>query len=302
MNSANPAEARVNTGIKTWSTPVKPEEKRPIPCTLCGGFRFKASLSCEGFSYVRCTACGLVQINPQPLKEEIIRRYNQGKEYLSYELANEEAYLKLQLLALEDTRFGDLERELLSGSKPRVLDIGCATGKLLSRFRDRGWETVGVEISALQAEYGKRERKLDIRSLFLEDNHFSSSSFDVILASHLAEHLNDPASMIREVRRILTPGGRFFITTPNMAGFQARIFGSRWRSAIFDHLYLFSAKTLSRMIVEAGFTIEKTVTWGGLAAGTVPAPVKHLFDKAAKRFGFGDVMIIRSIKNNENEV
>ena len=56
------------------------------------------------------------------------------------------------------------------------------------------------------------------------------------------------------------------------------------------------------MIMEAGFVIEKIATWGGLAAGTAPAPVKSLFDKAAKRYGFGDVMIIRSVKNNENEI
>ena len=294
--------AGAKTIVKTWSTPVRPEEKQLIPCAVCGGMKFKASLSCEGFSYVRCTACGLVQMNPQPINKKIKLRYNQGEEYLAYELANEENYLNLQLLALEDAGFSGLEQELLSGARPRILDIGCATGSLLSRFRDRGWETVGVEISGLQAEYGRQKRNLDIRGLSLEENHFPSSSFDVILASHLIEHLNDPASLAREVYRILLPGGRFFITTPNISGFQARLFGSRWRSAIFDHLYLFSVKTLSHLIVEAGFIIEKIATWGGLAAGTAPLPVKSFFDKAAKHFGFGDVMIIRSVKNHETKI
>jgi SAM-dependent methyltransferase len=300
---------------KTWSTPVVPEEKQSIPCTLCDSVFFKPFLFCEGFSYVRCVSCGLAQMNPQPLEAEIKRRYSQhcGKDYLAYELANEEAFFKLQLLALEDADFGEFEWELLSGrkkhipktispgeerqaqsAKPRILDIGCATGNMLAFMRERGWETVGVELSGPQAEYSIEKKALDVRSLPLEENQFPEAFFNAVLASHLIEHLNNPAALVREVHRILAPQGRFFVTTPNIAGFQARLFGSRWRSAIFDHLYLFSVKTLSRLLEKKGFIIEKSSTWGGLASGTAPAPLKRLLDKAAKRFDFGDVMIIRA--------
>jgi SAM-dependent methyltransferase len=135
----------VNTQIKTWSTPVAMEEKRLIPCNLCGSSLFKPYFSCEGFSYVRCSACALVQINPQPLEAEVKRRYDMsyGKDYLTYELTNENAFLNLELLALADTNFNKLEPGL-------ILDIGCATGYLLEKLRDNGWETVGVEISGPQ--------------------------------------------------------------------------------------------------------------------------------------------------------
>jgi len=277
--------------IKTWSTPVVSEEKKLINCTLCGSLSFKPSLSCEGFSYVRCSVCTLVQMNPQPMETEVKQRYGEcyGKDYLAYELANEDAFLSLALLALADTNFDELVPGL-------ILDIGCATGCLLDKLREKGWQTTGVEISASQAEYGRQKRNLDIRSLPLEENSFPDNHFDVVHASHLIEHLNDPSSLVREVYRILKPGGHFFVTTPNIAGFQARLFGSNWRSVIFDHLYLFSKTTLSRLLLTNSFVIERIATWGGLAAGTAPASVKRLFDKAAKRFGFGDVMAIRARK------
>ena len=288
--------------VKTWSTPIVSEEKQSIPCVLCGSRSFKDSISCEGFSYVSCLSCGLVQMNPQPLEAEIKNRYCDKKNYLDYELANEEAFLKLQLLALNDSGFFELEKQILSkssfdpspNSPPRILDIGCATGSLLEYMKNRGWEVTGVEISASQAEYGKQKRKLDIRNLTLKENNFPFKNFNVVLASHLIEHLNDPAALVKEVRRILSPQGRFFVTTPNIAGFQARLFKGRWRSAIFDHLFLFSVKTLSRLLLESGFLIEKVSTWGGLAQGIAPSLLKSVFDKAAKRFGFGDVMIIRA--------
>jgi len=290
---------------KTWSTPVITEEKKIVPCNICGSGRFKPSLLCEGFSYVRCVKCGLVQINPQPIQNEIKRRYGEGsgQDYLAYELANEKAFLDLELLALNDTGFEKLEKELFANGKSanginavRVLDVGCATGSFLAFLRQRGWETTGVEINEIQAEYGRRERKLDVRKKPLEEIHFPDGYFNVVIASHLIEHLNNPSSFVAEVYRILASGGRFFVTTPNIAGFQARFFKNRWRSAIFDHLYLFSVKTLTRLLKEKGFAIEKIAVWGGLAKGSAPDRVKRLFDKAAKRFGFGDVMIIRAVK------
>jgi SAM-dependent methyltransferase len=292
--------------VKTWSTPAAKEESRLIPCAICGSLSFKAALECEGFSYVRCLRCGLVQMNPQPLSAEVSRRYGEahGGDYLTYELKNEKPFFELQLLALGDADFWNLERELkkrpgpggCGGQKPRVLDIGCATGALLAELRNRGWDCTGVEICEAEAEYARRERGLDVRNKALEKNRFPENHFDAVLASHLIEHLNNPASLVREARRILAPGGFFIVTTPNISGFQARLFRDRWRSAIFDHLYLFSVKTLSTLLRQNGFVIEKTATWGGLAAGTAPAPVKRVFDKAAKRFGFGDVVLMRARK------
>jgi SAM-dependent methyltransferase len=284
--------------VKTWSTPSVREESRLIPCALCGGERFRFHFSCDGFSYVRCGRCGLVQMNPQPLKKAVLRRYQEGhgEAYLAYELANEPAFLRLQELALEDAGFPALEAALKTRGTPKALDSGCAAGALLELLRSRGWETTGVEISPA-ADYARRKRGLDVRSLPLEENRFPENHFDLVWASHLIEHLAEPQVFVREAYRICAPGGHFFVTTPNIAGFQARLFRDRWRSAIFDHLYLFSIKTLSRLLRDNGFSPERVLTWGGLAAGTAPPRLKALADRWAKRLGAGDVMLIRAVKN-----
>jgi len=276
--------------VKTWSTPFLKEECAEIPCTLCKCTSFIPHFA----GYVRCASCSLVQVNPQPLPAAIIERYNNGsgQAYLTYEKNNEAAFLRLGELALQDAGFFDLEAELLPES-PSVLDIGSAIGSLPAMLKDRGWAVQCVEISGPQAIYC-RERGLETSSLPLEDNHFPGQSFDVVIASHLIEHLNDPGSFVREVHRILKPAGRFYITTPNINSFQAKIFGSRWRSAIFDHLFLFSAGTLSLLLERSGFTVERIKTWGGLAAGTAPVFIKRIFDTAVKPLSIGDVMIVRA--------
>ena len=297
--------------LKTWSTPAADEEKAHVPCAICGGNLFDDALECEDFSYVRCAGCGLVQMNPQPLPAGVRRRYGGqngfdggfGEAYLSYELSHETPFLGLQLLALKDAGFWAFEtalKERLSprggakaaARKMRVLDAGCATGALLGELQKSGWECAGCELSLPQANYAREKRGLDVRPLPLEACRYPESHFDAVLASHLIEHLNDPASFVREVYRILSPGGVFIVTTPNIDGFQARLFKSRWRSAIFDHLYLFSIKTLRALLERNNFRIEKIATWGGLAAGTAPALIKRLADKSVRLFGAGDVMVL----------
>jgi SAM-dependent methyltransferase len=283
--------------VKTWSTPVCDEKSMVVPCNSCGSLSFKTALNCEGFTFVRCKTCNLVQRNPQPLIEEITARYTKtfGEDYLLYEIENENAFLKLQQFALKDAGFYKLERSLMSKDTPSLLDIGCATGALLAYMRECGWRVTGVEISP-SAEYGRGIRRLDIRNLPLEENKFPDDSFDVILASHLIEHLNDPRSFLTEIHRILKKDGYVFITTPNISGFQARLFGGRWRSAIFDHLYLFSVYTLKKMLKDTGFRTEGAFTWGGLAVGLAPSWLKKTADFLAKRFNCGDVMIVRAAK------
>ena len=276
--------------------PVSAGKSEIVPCVCCGGLVFKPAFECEGFSFVRCTHCNLVQRNPQPNKEEIISRYKStfGKDYLSYELENEDTFLKLQQLALKDIKFYRLEKKL--DKTPAFLDIGCATGALLAYLRDKGWRVTGVEISP-SGEYARNERKLDVHSTPLEECGFPADSFDVIHASHLLEHLNDPKTFLTEAHRILKHNGFIFLTTPNISGFQARLFGGHWRSAIFDHLYLFSIRTLTKLLESTGFKVKSCRTWGGLAAGAAPLWLKKPVDFLAKRFGCGDVMILQARKN-----
>jgi len=286
--------------IKTWSTPVIHEQKQRVPCILCGSDSFVPALDCEGFSYVRCRVCSLVQQNPQPRREAIEARYGDlsSQAYLEYELANEGAFLTLQQKGLADGGFFELEPDILrqQAEPPLVLDIGCATGALLGWLRDRGWDCLGVELCGPAADYARKVRKLTIITGTIESAKLSDNSVTVALASHVIEHVNNPKTFVSEIYRCLKVGGYFYITTPNIDGFQARLFGSRWRSAIFDHLYLFSKKTLRALLEDAEFIVEKTVSWGGLARGTAPGPIKNMADRLAKQFNWGDVVLMRCRK------
>jgi len=283
--------------VKTYSTAPDNERVKKIVCNICGSALYVEYLRIDSARFVKCSGCGLVYQNPQPVFDDLKRRYSE--EYFNYEITNEKNFFNLMRLGLKDIDFINLTSNIKKINNT-FLDIGCATGMLLESMRKADWEVKGVEICEASAEYGRREKKLDIYTGTLEQANYGNDAFSVIHFSHLIEHLNDPGRFLREVYRILKADGYAVITTPNVDGFQARILREKWRSAIPDHLYLFSKKTLHSLLKLTGFNILKTVTWGGAAKGIVPGFIKYPVDKMAKSFGFGDVVLFLASKGQSS--
>lgn len=276
--------------MKTFSKiPGESEKSCLIKCPVCGGAQFQQKWEIEGASYVSCSNCRLILQNPQPLPVDIKARYD--SEYFDYEIKNEESFFKLMMLGLKDAKFFEKIVPTLP-VKGNILDIGCATGRLLKHFKQAGWKTAGVELCAESVDFGNREYGVNIQAVTLEDAEYSDSEFSFVHASHLIEHVNNPSAFVAEVVRVLQPGGVFVCVTPSFDGFQARLYGSSWRSAIPDHVTLFSKFTLKMLLNNFGLEVELVRTWGGLAAGSVPGWIKKIADVLAKKWNFGDVMLI----------
>ncbi len=280
--------------MKTFSkTPAPGESSRTIGCPVCGSNSFRLKWKIESSLFVNCRDCGLILQNPQPLRGELAARYD--NEYFRYEIENEERFFHLMQLGLEDVAFFRTIAPELPQPK-RILDIGCATGRLLKHFRDAGWDTRGAELCRDSVEYGNNRYGVNIFPGDLQAAGFPDAYFSVVHASHLIEHVDDPAGFVAEVFRVLVPGGVFVCVTPSSDGLQARLYGSRWRSAIADHVFLFNKKTLARLLSSSGFRVEQQQTWGGIAVGSVPLFLKKPIDRLAKVLGFGDVVLMLARK------
>jgi len=230
--------------------------------------------------------CGHIYQNPQPSPEDLVDRYD--AEYSSYEVENSENFLNLMLKGLSDVSFF---RQVESGDVDRsLLDVGCATGALLEYAQGKGYTVQGVEVCVPAAEYGRQERGVPIAVGTLDEVKLEQR-YGAIHFSHVIEHVPDPRLFLRQVRSLLVDRGFMVVVTPNTSGLQARIFGNTWRSAIADHVHLFSKCNLRRVLREEGFEIVDSKTWGGLGIGTAPRWAKRPVDALAKRWGFGDVML-----------
>ncbi len=98
----------------------------------------------------------------------------------------------------------------------RVLEMGCGLGHLLGLLQD-DYRCVGIDIAEYSIEQLKRNAPkaegyvMDATDL----SRFEAGAFGAVVALHLVEHLPDPAGTIRQVNRILQPGGLFLFATPN---------------------------------------------------------------------------------------
>jgi len=206
---------------------------------------------------------------------------------------------------LNDVGFLDLEKHIQESlpplESPKFLDVGCATGVLVRYMYDRGWDSMGLEVCVPAAEYAQANRGVRVQVGTLESQEWQWGTYDLIHSSHVIEHVPDPNEYLSLQHKLLKPGGYIIVTTPNTKSFQAAFMGASWRSAIADHVHLFSRTHLGELLVRAGFEPKEWKTWGGIPLGMAPKGVKRSADWLAKRLGLGDVMIFLAKKPKKSD-
>jgi SAM-dependent methyltransferase len=162
----------------------------------------------------------------------------------------------------------------LLGRPDRVLDVGCSTGYLAKRLRERGSTVLGLELDERAAEQAREFCEAvhvgDVETMELP---FEEGSFDAVVCGDFIEHLRDPGAFLERVRPLLRPGGRLVLSTPNVANWAMRLgllFGrfryTEWGILDRTHTHLFTRKTLRECLERAGYRIA-------VVDFTVPVPV-----------------------------
>lgn len=139
----------------------------------------------------------------------------------------------------------------------RVLDIGFGLGELLEQVGERN-TCFGLDPSERAVEIAGKRCNADLRQGFLEPDTFPEASFDVVVANHVIEHVDEPVPFVETIFRNLKPGGDFICGTPNFASAAARVFKDRFR-LLHDptHVSLFSDDSLMRLMRDTGFRVQK---------------------------------------------
>ena len=131
---------------------------------------------------------------------------------------------------------------------------------MLAVLRDLGWDVEGVDFDPASVGLA-RSRGLKVHNGNLEDQHLPGASFDAVVMSHLVEHVPDPGRLFGECRRLLRPGGRLVMSTPNADSLAHSLYRASW--VALDpprHLHIFTPKSLCRLVEDAGFECVKWFT------------------------------------------
>ncbi len=170
-----------------------------------------------------------------------------------------------------------------AGSGSTILDVGCGNGHLLYQLRDRFKKLVGLEYSAHRLEQAKLNLSDDdfvpVLGSAEDMNEIATESIDCIVSADTIEHVPDVYPAVRELFRVLRPGGTLVINTPNIAFLKKRILLLMGRfpstsqpneglgsDILFDggHLHYFTFRSLSLLLERAGFAVEQSIGFGKL--------------------------------------
>lgn len=232
-------------------------------CPVCGSPCFvEALLGDDRYAFpgsypmVICSACKHRHLNVSMTSEQIGQLYTNfyprsELDVETWQAPSQHAPLVTWWQGLRSSAFRWVPRQA------RVLDIGCGFGESLGYHRGRGCVATGVEADANAARAAKRHG-LDIRIGLFDACDFQPESFDVVTLDQVVEHVQDAEALLRGIHTVLKPGGLAILSTPNAAGWGARLFGRRWIHWHAPyHLQFFSPQSLRRLAASAGFTVER---------------------------------------------
>jgi SAM-dependent methyltransferase len=187
-------------------------------CAICNALLGRAAavhLS-EGSIYT-CPTCGSGILIPRPSASDLAGMHS-SDGYFDHPYFQVRRDLTSRLAASYARRLLDIERWSGPLAGKRMLDIGCDTGLFVQFAQERrGVRATGIDVGERVVDAG-REAGLDLRHGTLEQIRFDAESFDIVSGYDLIEHVSDPRAFVREVGRVLKPGGIAVFETPNYEG------------------------------------------------------------------------------------
>jgi SAM-dependent methyltransferase len=193
---------------------------------------------------VRCRDCGFTFTSPQFTATEYARIY--------------EAVHSRGAGDTPKARFAALARLVRSAeSGGRFLDFGCGNGAFLDAMP--GYDSVGFEVAPDVPEGVVRRGRFVIGDILVENltsAALAPATFDFIVAWDVLEHLAAPAQQLCRLNILLKPGGRLYLTLPNIESWIARVSGEKWNMLLLEHLWYFGPKTLTRFLDRVGFVVN----------------------------------------------
>jgi len=187
----------------------------------------------------------------------------------------------------------------------RLLDVGCATGRVMTLAAERGWNVAGIEMSEALAQKARLANpgvsvlvgdilKLDLSEL---------GKFEAVVALDVIEHVLDPGEFLRRLRDLLKPGGMLLLQTPNAQSLRSRVQGLHWNMRIPEyHFHLFSPMGLRRLLEINGFTLTSlsTASGSGTESG-MRARVARLKEKVLAAGLLGNALVVAAVVTPDPE-
>lgn len=209
---------------------------------------------------MECAQCGVVYQHPIPAPTAVEEIYNQDdSSYFVSDRKNADFLEGEDWLRISAQFFiSRLQKYYTNPLQDiSVLDFGCGTGIVLDEFQKIGAQCTGVEMSPWACRYGRERFGLTMLNEDIMTVNLAPESFDVIVMSHVIEHLPNPPLIVARLATLLKRGGILMICTPYSESIGARLFGKKWLYYLpNEHLHLFNDRSIHHVVENAGLNVR----------------------------------------------
>lgn len=206
----------------------------------------------QGYDVAVCAECGFGFADHIPDQADFDAHYRDMSKYEYQDQGGQETEYDLaRFRAMADTIGA-----FLPGYHSRLLDVGCATGRLLALFKEKGYRNVvGLDPSPVCAQAAQRLYGIRVVTGAITEIAqvlAADPPFDCAILSGVLEHICDIEQALRQIRDLLVKGGLVFIEVPDATDF------ARWPDAPFqefstEHINFFSTTSLTNLMRRYGF-------------------------------------------------
>jgi 2-polyprenyl-3-methyl-5-hydroxy-6-metoxy-1,4-benzoquinol methylase len=239
-------------------------------CPVCGSAgerrivdrqEFQEGVLGHGYYVVVCGMCGAGYADGIPEQEVLDRHYSNQSKYAYEGTRGTESEYDFRRFEIIFDRLAPF----LPAHGARILDIGCATGGLLSVFKRHGFNDVlGIDPSAACASAARRLYGIDVRVSTLGQLADWTQRFDLILMVGVLEHVREALSAVHDVGSLAASDGLVYVSVPDVLGFAA-CRNAPYQQFSMEHVNFFSSLSLNRVMAACGFAPKhewrETVEW-----------------------------------------
>lgn len=240
----------------------KARNVQSVVCTVCGEESatthhadVQSVYSAKSYDVMRCANCQHFFTWPAPTSPELDDIYNNRYSYDAHSLIEREKVMRAKNYA----RF-------IAGMPgvSSAMEVGCMHGLLLTELEKQKIKAAGVELDPKAVEHCQK-KGLDVVQSSIEDHlKQAGNKHDVIIMSHVIEHIAKPQEQLTSLHSRMSKNGRLVLITPNSMSKSRRAFGRFWGYwQVPVHINHFNESSMRHLLEKSGFKLVETRYYGG---------------------------------------